>query len=451
MVSSSLSIILSLPASSIPSNSTSDLYSTSTPLRSILEFKNNSKPIKTSPIFRLSLQQSSKILAFSSSNKNNNQDGSAEQFLENNSIADFMRFKKGSDRSSAELQTAVVDLVSTIHIADKEYFETIQKELEPYDRVLYEMVASRESLESRRNPAAAKRMKGSRSRGFNILGCIQRQMARILTLDFQLDYLDYQAENWYHADLDYETFKILQLEKGESFLTFARDMTLKSTKAMVQPTIPEDLGPWRSKLLWASRVLPMPLVGLFIIGTVCDMGSPASEYPELEALSSLDFGAAVKVFLAKRLTSEFTQVTADLEEESVIIGERNKAAVEALRRAINEGHNKIAILYGGGHMPDLGRRLREEFDLVPCGVQWITAWSIRNRVLNSNSLPFLRTMAEVLGWPLNRYQTLALLIFSSVLAIDLWFWELFFGSTVNWISQIASEVGQYVNNSRMIW
>ncbi|KAJ6957826.1 hypothetical protein NC653_039720 [Populus alba x Populus x berolinensis] len=507
MVSSSLSIILSLPASSIPSNSTSDLYSTSNPLRSILEFKNNSKPIKTSPIFRLSLQQSSKILAFSSSNKSNNQDGSAEQFLENNSIADFMRFKKGSDRSSAELQTAVVsykkrfpwsilypffqvhlsqswlastgfdvlggllyylllacvffslyiflpvqvDLVSTIHIADKEYFETIQKELEPYDRVLYEMVASRESLESRRNPAAARRMKSSRSRGFNILGCIQRQMARILTLDFQLDYLDYQAENWYHADLDYETFKILQLEKGESFLTFARDMTLKSTKAMVQPAIPEDLGPWRSKLLWASRVLPMPLVGLFIIGTVCDMGSPASEYPELEALSRLDFGAAVKVFLAKRLTSEFTQVTADLEEESVIIGERNKAAVEALRRAINEGHNKIAILYGGGHMPDLGRRLREEFDLVPCGVQWITAWSIRNRVSNSNSLPFLRTMAEVLGWPLNRYQTLALLIFSSVLAIDLWFWELFFGSTVTWISQIASEVGQYVNNSRMIW
>lgn len=81
-------------------------------------------------------------------------------------------------------------------------------------------------------------------------------------------------------------------------------MTLKSTKAMVQPAIPEDLGPWRSKLLWASRVLPMPLLGLFIIGTVCDTGSPASEYPELEALSTLDFGTAVKVFLAKRLTSE---------------------------------------------------------------------------------------------------------------------------------------------------
>lgn len=397
------------------------------------------------------------------------EDGSAEQFFNNNSIADFMRFKRGSHRGGGdELQTAVVsyrkrfpwsilypflqvDLVSTIHIADKEYFETIQKELAPYDCVLYEMVASRESLENRRNPSAAKRLKSLRSRGFNILGCIQRQMARILTLDFQLDCLDYQADNWYHADLDYETFKLLQHEKGESFFTFARDMTLKSTKALVQPSIPKDLDPWRSKLLWASRVLPMPLVGLLIIGGVCaDVGSEASDYPELEALSRLDFGAAMKVFLAKRLTSEFTQVTADVEERSVIIGERNRAAIEALRRAIDDGNNKIAILYGGGHMPDLGRRLREEFDLVPSSVQWITAWSISKQDFQSSSLPFLKKMAEVSGWPLNRYQTLALLIFSSVLALDLWFWELFFGTTVNWISEIASEFIQYVDNAQVM-
>lgn len=101
-------------------------------------------------------------------------------------------------------------------------------------------------------------------------------------------------------------YHIFQLEKGESFFTFARDMTLKSTRAMVLPaSIREDLGPWRSKLLWASRSLPMPLVGLLIIGGVCaDAGSPESEFPELEALSRLDFGAAMKVFLAKRLTSE---------------------------------------------------------------------------------------------------------------------------------------------------
>lgn len=222
------------------------------------------------------------------------------------------------------------------------YFETLQKELESYDCVLYEMVTSRESLENRRILAATKRLKvkGSRSKGFNVLGCIQRQMARFLTLDFQLDCLDYESENWYHADLDFETFQLLQVfiyeeplslffslpsllenniivasdaivicfqqEKGESFFTFARDMTVRSTKAMIQTaTIPEGLGSWRSKLKWAARVLPMPLVGLLIIGGVCaDTGSEDSEFPEFEALSRLDFGAAMKVFLAKRLTSE---------------------------------------------------------------------------------------------------------------------------------------------------
>lgn len=91
-------------------------------------------------------------------------------------------------------------------------------------------------------------------------------------------------------------------------------------------------------------------------------------------------------------------------------------------------------------MPDLGRRLREEFDLIPSQVQWITAWSIRNRDLKSSSLPFLKALAEISGWPLNRYQTLALLIFSAVLALDLWFWELFCGTALNWMTEFVSEV-----------
>ncbi|KAF9615367.1 hypothetical protein IFM89_023018 [Coptis chinensis] len=99
-------------------------------------------------------------------------------------------------------------------------------------------------------------------------------------------------------------------------------------------------------------------------------------------------------------------------------------------------------------MPDLGRRLREEFNLVPSRVQWVTAWSIRNRELESRSLPFLKTLARISGWPLNRYQTLALVIFSSVLALDLLFWELFFGTALNWISQAASDISHFVENSQ---
>ncbi|CAN1331281.1 hypothetical protein LINPERPRIM_LOCUS35262 [Linum perenne] len=408
-VSASFSIISPVASTTTVADSTStSSYPLKKPNPNTLIF---SRPLNFSS-FRFSRPSRVSALSSGSTNFPSYDDVSPEMFLQANSISDFMRFKKGLDRGSGELQTAVVryrkrfpwsilspllqvDLVSTIHIADKEYFSVLQKELETYDCVLYEMVASRESLENRRNPLATKRLKGYRSRGFNILGFIQRQMARILSLDFQLDCLDYQLANWYHADLDFETFKLLQ---------------------------------WRSKLLWASRVLPMPLVGFCIIGGVCNVGSSASEYPELEALSRLDFGTAMKVFLARRLTSELTQVTADVEEKSVIIGERNRVAVEALKRAMDEGHNKIAILYGGGHMPDLGRRLREDFDLVPSKVQWITAWSMENRD----------------GWPLNRYQTLALFIFSSVLAVDLLFWEIFFGSLVSFVSEIAAMVNEYV-------
>nr|AAY21212.1 unknown [Brassica napus] len=397
----------------------------------------------------------------------------AALLLESNSIADYMRFKRRpdlGDKGTSELQTAIVrykkrfpwillnpflqvDLVSTIHIADKEYFTALQKELEPYDSILYEMVTSKESLENRRNPIAAKRLKTSRSRGFSILGLIQRQMARVLALGFQLDCLNYEAKNWYHADLDFETFTLLQKEKGESFYSFARDMTIRSTKAMIQPAlVTEGLDTWRSKLLWVSRVFPMPLVGLFLIVAFCaDFENQTEDYPELEALSRLDIGAAMKVFLAKRLTSELTQGTSEIEEKSVIIGERNRAATEALKRAIEQGSKRVAILYGGGHMPDLGRRLREEFDLVPSEVRWVTAWSISNPGdMETTSFPFLRTMADALRWPLNRYQTLALLLFSSVLALDLCFWELFLDSTIDWGSQIAAELYKFVDNTKLV-
>lgn len=121
----------------------------------------------------------------------------------------------------------------TIHLDDlfyiNRYFLALQKELESYDCVLFEMVASRESLESRRNATATKRLKSSRAKGFNILGCIQRQMAQILTLDFQLDCLNYQSSNWYHADLDYETFKLLQVLTANCFCLIQHGALIMNT------------------------------------------------------------------------------------------------------------------------------------------------------------------------------------------------------------------------------
>lgn len=107
-------------------------------------------------------------------------------------------------------------------ILTSRYFKLLQKDLEQYDCVLYEMVTSRESLENRKNKTSVKKLTSSsrRSKGFNIIGFIQKQMARILSLDFQLDCLDYEDDKWCHADLDYETFKELQVLIFSYFLIF---------------------------------------------------------------------------------------------------------------------------------------------------------------------------------------------------------------------------------------
>ncbi len=60
----------------------------------------------------------------------------------------------------------------------------------------------------------------------------------------------------------------------------------------------------------------------------------------------------------------------------MLITDRNEAAAGVLRKQIDAGRRRIAIFYGAGHMPDLERRLVEEFGLVRQGVQWREAWDL---------------------------------------------------------------------------
>jgi hypothetical protein len=124
----------------------------------------------------------------------------------------------------------------------------------------------------------------------------------------------------------------------------------------------------------------------------------------------------------------------------VIIGERNRVAMEELRAAFKEGCSKVAVFYGSGHLPDMDRRLREEFNLYPTGINWRTAWAIRGREHNTASelSVFLSSLAKKSGWALNRYQTLALLLISAVLAVDLWFWEVFLGACNDYLESTLS-------------
>lgn len=115
----------------------------------------------------------------------------------------------------------------------------------------------------------------------------------------------------YVNDNHYAITHFFQLQKGESMFSFASEMRRRSTEAKFEEAMSEadikakELGPWRSKLLWASRFLPMPLVGLLLIETVrYNDGSQSSNHPIFEALSRLDFSSALKILLAEVMASE---------------------------------------------------------------------------------------------------------------------------------------------------
>ncbi|CAM6026508.1 unnamed protein product [Sphagnum balticum] len=388
------------------------------------------------------------------SSSSSSSSSSAAEFVEKvgklNSIADFTRFRdKGAQ--GAELQTAIisyrkplpwslfqpqqVDLVAAVHIADRVYFSSLQKELSTYDRVLYEMVADKNKMQTNRlgkmRWKPPRRVPGRHGgQGFSIIGTIQRLMAQLLTLEFQLECMDYRQENWYHADLDFDTFQVLQRERGETFFSFAKDLTAISSKAITRAALApgSHLDPWRAKLLWVSRMVPMPLLGLFVIEGVCaPSDAPLKQVPEMKALLELNPAAAFKVFLAKQITTDLTDGASALVENSVIIGERNRVAMDELQEALRDGCKKVAIFYGSGHLPDMDSRLREQFGLEPIGINWRTAWLIKGRDFNpaGSFSEFLSALAKASGWPLNRYQTLSLLLLSTIFALDLWFWELF--------------------------
>ena len=67
------------------------------------------------------------------------------------------------------------------------------------------------------------------------------------------------------------------------------------------------------------------------------------------------------------------------EDGSTIIGQRNRKALDVLRRELAKGKKRIGIFYGAGHLPDMEERLAEGFGLYPDikSIKWLTAWDMQ--------------------------------------------------------------------------
>lgn len=256
----------------------------------------------------------------------------------------FVRLRTGEKKVPMALETAIisfaatgdqhhgvhVDLVGAIHIADKAYYEELNRRFRGYDAVLYELVAREDA-----NVPRAGQSPGS------AVGGMQVGMKSLLQLEYQLDCIDYGQKNMVHADMSPEEFAATMKRRNESFA----GMFFRLLGRSMAEQADDPLG--------------------------------TSDLQIVAALFAPDRARRLKLLMAKEFANLEGEISIfDGPEGSAIITERNKKAFEVLTREIGKGRKKLAVFYGAGHLPDMQRRLEEDFGMRRTGTEWIPAWSL---------------------------------------------------------------------------
>jgi len=256
---------------------------------------------------------------------------------------DFIRFVENDQ--GASLQTAIanyvsptgviVDLIGAVHIADKKYFDELNQRFKRYDSVLYELVGR--PVEQRTEMKVA-----DGNAKLQWLGQMQETMRKKLALESQLQCIDYKAPNFVHADMSTEGFLDTQKDKKENFLT-----------------------------LWMKAAIASSVTA-----------DPEKEEPsmmEFLAILMRDDNASELKLMVGREFDRVENLMAGIESGNgtVIIGERNRHALEVLKKQIDAGKKHLAIFYGAAHLPDMEQRLlKQGYKLEK--TEWLKAWDLPN-------------------------------------------------------------------------
>jgi hypothetical protein len=258
----------------------------------------------------------------------------------------FLRIRRDAQKKPLALETAIVhyvsrepgkkpfsvDLIAAVHIADNGYYRQIDKEFKNYDAVLYEMVA----------PPGAKITKDNAKKPQSMISMLQRGMKNLLDLDFQLDAVDYAAPNLVHADMSPKQFSQAMADRNESPWTYFMRLMKYAMSKEAADTRPEDDA--------------QMFLGLF----------------------SKNRAVVLKQIMAEQFVDMGGTITAlEGPKGSALLTDRNRVALEVLQREIDKGKKKIAVFYGGAHMPDFDKHLRADFGLRPEKTRWLPAWDLQ--------------------------------------------------------------------------
>ncbi len=260
----------------------------------------------------------------------------------------FLRVRRDDQQRPVAIETAVVryesqagrnpavqvDLIGAVHVADAQYYEQLNELFKDYDAVLYELVA----------PEGTRPEPGEARTDGNPVSALQQVMKNVLKLEFQLEKIDYSRPNLVHADMSPQEFSQSMKDRGESFLTMFLRLLADSMASQ------------------AKR------------GTA---RAPGGDIELLVALIAKDRAYRLKRIMAEEfetLEEQMSSLTGP--NGSTLITQRNKKALEVLRKEIQQGKRRLAIFYGTGHLSDMERRLLADFELQKASQRWLVAWTI---------------------------------------------------------------------------
>lgn len=273
-----------------------------------------------------------------------------------------VRFVK-TGKDSGRLETAVwtfedkdgrkVDLIGAVHIGDRAYYKKLNAAFKNYDRLLYEMVKS-DGVE------AASIGKDGEPSG---MGAFQKGFGKMLGLDYQLDHIDYGAENFVHADITAERMSQLMEERNINLFTIfmealmdAFNQAAEGTQAGPQITIVDLV-----KLAFAkdrSHELKM------ILGPVMgDVEAQAS------GLGNTKIG-------------------------KLILDERNVEAMKIVERELSTGGKNMGLFYGAAHLPGMAK-IMEGLGFKKTTETWMTAWKVGTEKPEKTEKPTTRPRENV--------------------------------------------------------
>ncbi|KAA8498047.1 hypothetical protein FVE85_5632 [Porphyridium purpureum] len=308
-------------------------------------------------------------------------EGGIDRFLqvrvdENGSTVQLQAARVLLQRKRQDGTTQHLSLFSLVHVAEPIYYRLIRQEIEHSDRVYCELIARTRSIRFK-----SETLRLSTEPLFPTLQA--RQLAAQYGLVCQLDELDPYALGFFVADMTHEE---LAASLGASWQQEFRDRSrlMEAIQACWRPRWEPSPSVWSRgarALLW---LLPGPELPLILFDWILQGGQPAPILTALlDAFTRFDLLAVRRLVFAQLLVSE--QKRAGLRKDLLV---RNTRAIRVV--SADQSSERVALLYGAMHMPDLVQRLvsEEGFRVVECS--WDSVWSVMSRSeLNLGTARFL--------------------------------------------------------------